>query len=158
ASNEGDASLWEDIPDEDSVNVSDAAHGQLYDVIFKFNNFGSRPSPRKVLVSPSSRRGLKSSRRASATPVSRRRINEEDEPFHPFPMDQVGNGPSTISWAGPDGSLGTGTVMEAIGIKKIRRKKMNKHKWKKRRRLVRDSSRYNKEKRKKSGPLREKHE
>ncbi|KAJ3113104.1 hypothetical protein HDU96_003779 [Phlyctochytrium bullatum] len=48
--------------------------------------------------------------------------------------------------------------MQAIGIKKIRRKKMNKHKWKKRRRLVRDSVRYNKERRKKSGPMREKQE
>ncbi|KAJ3414828.1 hypothetical protein HDV05_005985 [Chytridiales sp. JEL 0842] len=49
-------------------------------------------------------------------------------------------------------------IVQAIGIKKIRRKKMNKHKKKKQRRLVRDSSRYNKAKRKKSGPMREKQE
>ncbi|KAI9344659.1 hypothetical protein BDR26DRAFT_857369 [Obelidium mucronatum] len=46
----------------------------------------------------------------------------------------------------------------AISIKKIRRKKMNKHKWKKNRRAVRDSTRYNKERRKKKGPMREKQE
>jgi hypothetical protein len=51
-----------------------------------------------------------------------------------------------------------GNAIYAIGIKKIRRKKMNKHKKKKQRREVRDSTRYNKEKRKKSGPMREKQE
>ncbi|KAI8619819.1 hypothetical protein BC830DRAFT_1165041 [Chytriomyces sp. MP71] len=49
-------------------------------------------------------------------------------------------------------------VIHAIGIKKIRRKKMNKHKVKKLRRLNRDSTRYNKERRKRKGPMREKQE
>ncbi|KAJ3005447.1 UNVERIFIED_CONTAM: hypothetical protein HDU68_004606 [Siphonaria sp. JEL0065] len=52
----------------------------------------------------------------------------------------------------------TTTTLYAISIKKIRRKKMNKHKWKKHRREVRESTRYNKERRKKSGPMREKQE
>ncbi|KAJ8323999.1 hypothetical protein QVD99_008346 [Batrachochytrium dendrobatidis] len=43
-----------------------------------------------------------------------------------------------------------------INIIKIRRKKMNKHKWKKYRRRVRNSSRYNKEKLRKSGVQRKK--
>ncbi|KAH6582150.1 hypothetical protein BSLG_007517 [Batrachochytrium salamandrivorans] len=43
-----------------------------------------------------------------------------------------------------------------INIIKIRRKKMNKHKWKKYRRRVRNSSRYNKEKLRKSGIQRKK--
>jgi hypothetical protein len=41
---------------------------------------------------------------------------------------------------------------------KRRRKKMNKHKWKKARRAVRNSSRYNKEKNRKAGTLRKKQE
>jgi hypothetical protein len=45
-----------------------------------------------------------------------------------------------------------------ISILKRRRKKMNKHKWKKARRAVRDSSRYNKEKLRKAGKLRKKQE
>ncbi|KAJ3063746.1 hypothetical protein HDU98_000468 [Podochytrium sp. JEL0797] len=53
---------------------------------------------------------------------------------------------------------GGSPAMHAIGIIKIRRKKMNKHKYKKHRRDVRDSTRYNKEKRRKSGPMREKQE
>ncbi|KAJ3013565.1 hypothetical protein HKX48_005676 [Thoreauomyces humboldtii] len=50
------------------------------------------------------------------------------------------------------------TVVHAISILKRRRKKMNKHKWKKARAAVRDSTRYNKERRKKGGAQREKQE
>lgn len=49
-------------------------------------------------------------------------------------------------------------TMYAISILKRRRKKMNKHKWKKHRKAFRDSSRYNKEKRRKRGIVREKQE
>jgi hypothetical protein len=45
-----------------------------------------------------------------------------------------------------------------ISILKRRRKAMNKHKWKKGRRAVRDSSRYNKEKLRNAGKLRKKQE
>ncbi|KAI8804595.1 hypothetical protein BJ742DRAFT_824338 [Cladochytrium replicatum] len=48
--------------------------------------------------------------------------------------------------------------MHAISIQKRRKKKMNKHKWKKRRKAVRDSTRYNPERRKKGGIVREKQE
>jgi hypothetical protein len=48
--------------------------------------------------------------------------------------------------------------MHMISIMKRRRKKMNKHKWKKARRAVRNSSRYNKEKNRKAGTLRKKQE
>ncbi|KNC98922.1 uncharacterized protein SPPG_05885 [Spizellomyces punctatus DAOM BR117] len=51
-----------------------------------------------------------------------------------------------------------GQMMEAISILKRRRKKMKKHKWKKQRKEVRDSTRYNKERRKKGGVQREKQE
>ncbi|KAJ3009841.1 hypothetical protein HKX48_007725 [Thoreauomyces humboldtii] len=49
-------------------------------------------------------------------------------------------------------------AIHAISILKRRRKKMNKHKWKKARAAVRDSTRYNKERRKKGGAQREKQE
>ncbi|KAI8828848.1 hypothetical protein BJ741DRAFT_624744 [Chytriomyces cf. hyalinus JEL632] len=52
----------------------------------------------------------------------------------------------------------TRETIQAISIKKRRRKAMNKHKWKKLRRSVRNSVRYNKERRRKSGPMREKQE
>ncbi|KAI8801537.1 hypothetical protein BJ742DRAFT_744453 [Cladochytrium replicatum] len=48
--------------------------------------------------------------------------------------------------------------MHAISIQKRRKKKMNKHKWKKRRKAVRDSTRYNPERRRKGGIVREKQE
>ncbi|KAJ3327199.1 hypothetical protein HDU76_012240 [Blyttiomyces sp. JEL0837] len=80
--------------------------------------------------------------------------------FSPVSGADLGvNGISPSALADAVASLNkNGNAMEAISIKKIRRKKMNKHKWKKHRRLVRDSTRYNTEKRKKSGPLREKQE
>ncbi|KAJ3403161.1 hypothetical protein HDU80_004434 [Chytriomyces hyalinus] len=68
---------------------------------------------------------------------------------------------SSISIALPDETIVTQTTREtiqAISIKKRRRKAMNKHKWKKLRRSVRNSVRYNKERRRKSGPMREKQE
>ncbi|KAI8910036.1 hypothetical protein DFJ77DRAFT_442166 [Powellomyces hirtus] len=49
-------------------------------------------------------------------------------------------------------------AMHAISILKRRRKKMKKHKWKKGRKAVRDSTRYNKERKKKGGVQREKQE
>lgn len=48
--------------------------------------------------------------------------------------------------------------MMAISLIKRRRKKMKKHKWKKQRKEVRNSTRYNKERRKKGGVQREKQE
>ncbi|KAI8905860.1 hypothetical protein EDD86DRAFT_248809 [Gorgonomyces haynaldii] len=48
--------------------------------------------------------------------------------------------------------------VECISILKRRRKKMNKHKWKKHRKALRGSTRYNKEKNKKRGIVREKQE
>ena len=47
-------------------------------------------------------------------------------------------------------------TLQALKILKIRKQKMNKHKWKKRRRDVRNSSRYNKNKR--GGDVRKKQE
>eukprot|EP00842_Homolaphlyctis_polyrhiza_P000611 jgi/Hompol1/1550/HPOL_005640-RA len=49
-------------------------------------------------------------------------------------------------------------IRRKVNIIKIRRKKMNKHKWKKYRRRVRDSSRYNKEKLRKGGVQRKRQE
>ncbi|KAI9208594.1 uncharacterized protein BJ171DRAFT_489466 [Polychytrium aggregatum] len=48
--------------------------------------------------------------------------------------------------------------VQAMNIMKIRKKKMNKHKWKKHRREVRHNTRYNKEKLRKIGENREKKE
>ena len=48
--------------------------------------------------------------------------------------------------------------LHLLNIIKIRRKKMNKHKWKKHRRMFRDSSRYNKAKLKRKGETRKKQE
>ncbi|KAI8846980.1 hypothetical protein BC829DRAFT_397576 [Chytridium lagenaria] len=124
-------SLWEDDPPEDPLTTQ-TSHQMLYETIMQIH---------KNLDSPVIAKTAKTGHRRS---LHRRRVAEQAV--------------SSVAWAGSDGETGTETVMEAIGIKKIRRKKMNKHKWKKRRRLVRDSSRYNKEKRKKSGPLREKQE
>ncbi|KAJ3165540.1 hypothetical protein HDU88_004027 [Geranomyces variabilis] len=49
-------------------------------------------------------------------------------------------------------------AMHMISIIKRRRMKMKKHKWKKGRKAVRDSTRYNRERRKKGGVQREKQE
>ncbi|KAJ3176036.1 hypothetical protein HDU87_005553 [Geranomyces variabilis] len=49
-------------------------------------------------------------------------------------------------------------AMHMISILKRRRMKMKKHKWKKGRKAVRDSTRYNRERRKKGGVQREKQE
>ncbi|KAI8832042.1 hypothetical protein BC829DRAFT_409075 [Chytridium lagenaria] len=130
---DGKAQLDQELndPPEDPLTTQ-TSHQMLYETIMQIH---------KNLDSPLIAKTAKTGPRRS---LHRRRVAEQAV--------------SSVAWAGSDGETGTETVMEAIGIKKIRRKKMNKHKWKKRRRLVRDSSRYNKEKRKKSGPLREKQE
>ncbi len=56
----------------------------------------------------------------------------------------------------PQPPTSSNNKMEALKILKIRKKKMNKQKWKKRNRMVRNSKRYNKNKR--SGEQRKKQE
>ncbi|KAJ3179484.1 hypothetical protein HDU85_004895 [Gaertneriomyces sp. JEL0708] len=58
----------------------------------------------------------------------------------------------------PTSSENKDVAKYAINILKRRRKKMKKHKWKKQRKEVRESTRYNREKTKRSGPQREKQE
>ncbi|KAJ1550599.1 hypothetical protein HK405_000227, partial [Cladochytrium tenue] len=59
----------------------------------------------------------------------------------------------------PESGAPSADIVQAIGIKKIRRKKMNKHKWKKQRKAVRNSTRYNKARiRRGGGPTRQKQE
>ncbi|KAJ3095498.1 hypothetical protein HDU97_006874 [Phlyctochytrium planicorne] len=135
---------WVDIPTTQAQRQAlvDASHTSLYDSILKIPSIPKQPT---------------NGRRTRRNSIPRTSLSAVESMLHPFTLPR--NESTSLLWSLADGSTGTEEeVMEMISIKKIRRKKMNKHKWKKRRRLVRDSSRYNKEKRKKSGPLREKQE
>ncbi|KAJ3287401.1 hypothetical protein HDU79_005718 [Rhizoclosmatium sp. JEL0117] len=83
--------------------------------------------------------------------------SSSSSPSSPSP-NHVSLPTASSSIAFPDGSTQTSTVYHMISIKKRRVKGMNKKKLKKHKREVRNSTRYNKERRKKSGPMREKQE
>ncbi|KAJ3240428.1 hypothetical protein HDU81_003827 [Chytriomyces hyalinus] len=101
---------------------------------------------------------LISNRTATSDPIADRFFETTNATIPSVPQHLK----SSISFALPDETIVTQTTtretIQAISIKKRRRKAMNKHKWKKLRRSVRNSVRYNKERRRKSGPMREKQE